>query len=224
MAGDGTRFLLEPGLDFKLEAAADGTPPPAPPKVAAPFLLAQSNLSDPAVLLARAEAIVGPAEAYFEDRVMRKRHQQINRLKAARMFDPLYAKAHAATAANIDALQCFKFAKHPCIAPALKNMHAEIDVYNAKVTAIPDLSQREITARDGTKTDSFEIEAWWKEARSSLPNFAVVLRAILCHSPHSCAVERLFSVLNNSFDEQQANAYSDYIELSLQLQFNSRTR
>ena len=34
MAGDGTRFLLEPGLDFKLEAAEDGTPPPTAPNVA----------------------------------------------------------------------------------------------------------------------------------------------------------------------------------------------
>ena len=207
-----------------MEAAEDGTPPPTAPKVAAPFLLAQSNLSDPSVLLARAEAIVSPASAYFEDRVMRKRHQQITRLKTARIFDPLYAKANKITTADIDALECFKFAKHPLIAPALQNMHSELNTYIAKVAAIPDLSAREITATDGKKEDSFQMQAWWKEARSALPNFALVLRAVLCHSPHSCAVERLFSVLNNTFDEQQTNAYSDYIELSLQLQFNNRTR
>ena len=41
--------------------------------------------------------------------------------------------------------------------------------------------------------------------------------------PSSCAAERVFSILNDSFDDQK-NALADYMELSLQLQFNGRTR
>ena len=93
-SGDGTKFLLEEGLDFKLEAAEDGTPPPTAPHIAPPFLLAQANLSDFNVLLARANAVVAPAAAYFEDRIIRKRHKQVERLKAARVFDPLHIKAN----------------------------------------------------------------------------------------------------------------------------------
>ena len=44
--------------------------------------------------------------------------------------------------------------------------------------------------------------------------------------PSSCAAERVFSILNDSFDDDQKNhdALADYMELSLQLQFNGRTR
>ena len=34
----------------------------------------------------------------------------------------------------------------------------------------------------------------------------------------------LFSILNDTFEDDMDNSLSDYIELSLQLQFNSRTR
>ena len=35
--------------------------------------------------------------------------------------------------------------------------------------------------------------------------------------------ERVFSILNDTFDDDMDNSHADYIELSLQLQFNSRT-
>ena len=34
--------------------------------------------------------------------------------------------------------------------------------------------------------------------------------------------ERVFSILNDTFDDDMGRAHADYIELSLQLQFNSR--
>ena len=36
--------------------------------------------------------------------------------------------------------------------------------------------------------------------------------------------ERVFSILNDTFDDDQDNALGDYIELSLQKQFNARSR
>ena len=57
-----------------------------------------------------------------------------------------------------------------------------------------------------------------------LPAFANVLRAILANSPNSVPPERVFSILNNTFDDDQRRAHADYIELSLQLQFNARSR
>ena len=54
--------------------------------------------------------------------------------------------------------------------------------------------------------------------------FAFVLRAVLANSPNSIPPERVFSVLNDTFEEDMDNSYADYIELSLQLQFNSRSR
>ena len=44
----------------------------------------------------------------------------------------------------------------------------------------------------------------------------------LAQIPHRSASS--FSILNNSFDDDQDHAHADYIELSLQLQFNERSR
>ena len=44
------------------------------------------------------------------------------------------------------------------------------------------------------------------------------------NSPNSIPPERVFSILNDTFDDDQASAMADYKELSLQLQFNERSR
>ena len=43
-------------------------------------------------------------------------------------------------------------------------------------------------------------------------------------APNSIPPERVFSILNYTFDDDQDRALADYIELSLQLQFNERSR
>ena len=46
----------------------------------------------------------------------------------------------------------------------------------------------------------------------------------IANSPNSIPPERVFSVLNNTFDDDQESALADYMELSLQKQFNARSR
>ena len=48
--------------------------------------------------------------------------------------------------------------------------------------------------------------------------------AILANAPNSIPPERVFSILNNTFGDDQDSALADYIELALQLQFNERSR
>jgi hypothetical protein len=57
---------------------------------------------------------------------------------------------------------------------------------------------------------------------ATLPEFAYVLRAVLTNSPNSCPPERLFSIFNSTYDDEQKRSHSDYIELSIQSQFNKR--
>ena len=52
----------------------------------------------------------------------------------------------------------------------------------------------------------------------------IVLRAILANAPNSVPPECVFSILNDTFDDDQDRALADYIKLSLQLQFNNRSR
>ena len=51
-----------------------------------------------------------------------------------------------------------------------------------------------------------------------------VLRAVLANSPNSVPPERVFSVLNDTFEADMDRSHADYIELSLQLQYNGRSR
>ena len=67
---------------------------------------------------------------------------------------------------------------------------------------------------------------WWctRTVPPAAPAFADVLRAILSNAPNSIPPERVFSILNDTFDDDQDSAFADYIELSLQLQYNERSR
>ena len=76
--------------------------------------------------------------------------------------------------------------------------------------------------RGGKAVDTWDIVAWWRGNRHELPAFAAVSRAVLTHSPNSCVPEAIFSILRDSFDSDQKNAYADYREYSLQKQYNVR--
>ena len=69
-----------------------------------------------------------------------------------------------------------------------------------------------------TSADISPIE-WWKRNASDLPHWAEATRKILLLQPSSAAAERVFSLLQNSFGEQD-NSLQDYIECSLMLQYN----
>jgi hypothetical protein len=43
------------------------------------------------------------------------------------------------------------------------------------------------------------------------------------NSPNSCPPERLFSVFNTTYHDDQKSSHTDYIQLSIQSQFNKRT-
>ena len=103
-------------------------------------------------------------------------------------------------------------------------MYDELKTYNALVHKIPSLSKREKIGDHGNKVDTFDIKLWWLAARADLPSTFRILLAVLTHAPNSIPPERCFSILADSFDDDQDSAYADYMECSLQLQFNNRGR
>ena len=48
------------------------------------------------------------------------------------------------------------------------------------------------------------------------------LRTLLTNAPNSCPPERLFSMFNATFGEDQRRAFGDYLELAMQSQYNKR--
>lgn len=176
------------------------------------------------MLLRLAADMIGNALQYFNDRIMDKRAPQNERQRIARIFSPLWAKGNLVTLASVECLRAFRFVRHPKVAPFVQKMKNEIAAYNALVDTIPPLEERLVKDRNGKDVDSFDIRAWWLSVKEKLPGFFQVLRALLTHAPNSAPPERLFSILNNTFGDQQTRAYEDYIEFSLMKQFNERTR
>ena len=61
---------------------------------------------------------------------------------------------------------------------------------------------------------------WWKSQESELPNWSSACKSVLLLQPSSGATERVFSLLTNTFQEQQTKSLEDYIEASLMMQYN----
>ena len=139
----------------------------------------------------------------------------------ALVFNPLHVQSSGAvTEADIDALELFRFSTHPKISLMIQEMKTEITKYNAIINSIKPLPQR----RDAKGNDTFTLLSFWRANEGEVPAFSSVLRAVLANAPNSIPPERVFSVLNDTFDDDMGNSRADYIELSLQLQFNDRSR
>jgi len=220
-------FLLNEDNDFRLEPFPDGRPAPVAPVTAGDTaLISATNLKDPDVLQTMAANMTSNAQQYLQDRFYTQRAGQLERLRCARIFNPLWAKGNLVTLASLDCLVCFRFFSrpHPKLAPYILKMKNELAAYKALIDGIPPRSEREVQDADGKTYDTFDIREWWVSVREKLPGFFMVLRAVLTHAPNSAPPERLFSILNDSFGSDQTRARADYIEYSLMRQFNERTR
>ena len=203
---------------------------PPLPVVAPVFVLSQQDLRSIEVLKAHVKRILAPCVTHYQN-LLATREEQLFRMKAAQICDPLFAKANPVTVEQINNLNVFRFAAHPILATNIEGMKNELSRYKAAVDAIPPVEQRlvsKIVTKKGKKTtvqvDTFNIAKWWQEQSGTLASFALVVRAICCQSSSSCSAERVFSILNDTFTEDQRNSRADYMELSLQLQYNNRGR
>ena len=102
--------------------------------------------------------------------------------------------------------------------PHIDGMKSEIIKYQALVKSIKPLDQR----KDAKGKDTFVLSDWWRCNSGELPHFAFVLRAVLTNAPNSCPPERLFSMFNATFGEDQKSSFGDYLELAMQSQYNKR--
>ena len=227
-----TPFLLDPKFNFTLDRYSNGASIIVPPlPVVAPvFVLSQQDLRSIEVLKAHVKRILAPCVTHYQN-LLATREEQLFRMKAAQICDPLFAKANPVTVEQINNLNVFRFAAHPILATNIEGMKNELSRYKAAVDAIPPVEQRlvsKIVTKQGKKTtmqvDTFNIAKWWQEQSGTLASFALVVRAICCQSSSSCSAERVFSILNDTFTEDQRNSRADYMELSLQLQYNNRGR
>lgn len=218
------KFLSDPKYAFLLEAYANGTPAPniLPKEVdmaqAAPFLLTNPDFSKTEVVKAYAHTIVAPAIDYWTRTIEVKKGAQVERMKRVRIFNPLHVLGNKISVSDIEGLKIFKLSQHPQIIPQIEVMKTEVITYQALADSIKPFVER----KDDKGQDTFDMSDWWKANCAKLPAFTYVLRAVLTNSPNSCPPERLFSMFNSTFNDDQKSSYADYMQLSMQSQFNKR--
>ena len=67
---------------------------------------------------------------------------------------------------------------------------------------------------------TIDVLQWWKESAKGIPAWAGAAKKVLVVQPSSGAAKRVFSILNNTFSDQQDKALQDYIETSVILRYN----
>ena len=125
--------------------------------------------------------------------------------KAARLFSPKKVCMLEPTLAMVDTLAVFPFLKEK-----LSGLKQELPLYLSKVV---DLSE---------SVESFDCLKWWKIHAKELPMWSGAAQMVLLVQPSSASSERVFSLLNSSFKDQQECSLQDYVETSLMLQYNKR--
>ena len=186
--------------------------------VAASFLLAKPDFSKTEVVKAYVHTIVAPAMEYWKETIEVKKGAQLGRMKAVRIFNQLHILGNKISVSDIDGLKIFKLYEHPVIHPQIEVMKTEVMKYQTLTDSIKSFEER----KDIKGKDTFDLSDWWKSNCATLPGFTYVLRAVLTNSPNSCPPECLFSIFNATYDDDQKSLYADYIQLSIQSQFNKR--
>lgn len=165
-------------------------------RIIAPNVLAQQQW------LQYAAACVQPGLQYFQDRKATSMKDLLACFKAARLFSPSKVQEIKPSCAEVDSLMIFPF-----LSGCLDGLKRELPAY--------------LAASEDISSDHDPV-TFWKTHRSSLPTWATALSKVLLVQPSSAAAERVFSILKQSFGDQQYRSLQDYIEASLMLQYNKR--
>ena len=166
-------------------------------KLACGNAVAEKQLFDYAISCAQ------PAYDYFNSKFDVDLQLALSVFKAARYFDPSKLLELQPTCCDIEDLRVFSFLNSDSIIDGLKS---ELPAYMSKA--------------DGISNDVCKVN-WWKRHTSELPKWSKACKSLLLLQPSSAAAERVFSLLTNSFKEQQSTSLEDYIETSIMLQYNS---
>lgn len=148
---------------------------------------------------------VKPGLDYFTAKFDGDLQPIVDAFKSARLFDPGKLSDLKPNAAAVDTLRSFKFLDSDEV---IENLKTELPTY--------------LAAADGVAL-SVDPLLWWERHAATLPHWAAACRKVLLCQPSSAAVERVFSVLNNTFKHSQYSALEYYVETAVMLQYNKQT-
>ena len=159
-----------------------------------------------AALEQEAKRSVQPAIEWFLRKCNVELHDTLSTFKAARIMCPVTVQWLRPTPANVEALRQFPFLDSN-------------DVINDLVTEMPKYLA---AAQDVIMACEEDKVKWWRQQSDNLPHWSSAVMKVLLVQPSSAAGERVFSILNSSFNDSQEHALVDYLQACVMLQYNNR--
>ena len=145
---------------------------------------------------------VTPVVKYFKSKFSNELSKSLSIFKAAQVFAPSKVKEVAPDVSIVNSLSEITFLNNKT---TLDNLKSELPQYIA------------VSADTSPEVD---VMSWWAEHSQELPHWSSAAMMVALIQPSSGAVERVFSILTNTFNAQQESSLQDYIEASLMLQYN----
>ena len=125
----------------------------------------------------------------------------LNGFKAARLFDSGKVNEIKPTGTDVDKLKVFPFFS----LSRTKNQVACLFIWQRLEVCV--------------SAEMNKLE-WWKIHENELPKWSSACKQVLLIQPSSGAAERVFSLLVNSFTDQQTRLLEDYVETFIMMQYN----
>ena len=147
-------------------------------------------------LINHARACNQPGIDYFNKQIDTTLQGPLAAFKTARFFSPQKLYDLQPDASSIESLRAFPFFYDE----DLQSLKAELPAYLAKAAGV---------------ASSIDPLQWWQRNATCLPHWASAARKVVLVQPSSAASERVFSLLNSAFGDQQDNMLQDYLEASL---------
>lgn len=134
--------------------------------------------------------------------------------KAARLMCPATVHTLGATPASVQQLRTFPFLDQDAV---IDHLASELPLYLAE-------AEGTTFAEGNIKALADQKVKWWRDHAVVLPCWSEAVKKVLLVQPSSAAAERVFSLLNAAFGDQQEHALRDYLESAVMLQYNSRKK
>lgn len=177
---------------------------------------------------AYARGVIQPANDYLTVTIVEKLQVTLHLFRVATLINPFFVKHHHPLRHVYDDLiTTLGFFD----AESVNAMLAEVDTYDVLVQTLPatphalpmdDVDTNIAVIKDHCKTIMDGTIAFWLKYKEKIPHLYSLCHYLITFPPSSAAVERLFSMLQNSFGNKQTGSLEDYVELSLMYQFNDR--
>ena len=149
-----------------------------------------------------ANACIKPALDYYKEHLKADlMNIPMKAFKAARLFSPHILRRTKPECTALTDLLAFPF------------------ITEATLTALKEEFPNYVAIAEDVSS-KFTVLDFWKNYSKALPKWGeAASQALLCQ-PSSVAAERVFSVMNSCFGDQQLSSLEDYLEASIIIQYN----